>query len=331
MENRAKSFFFWLTEYKGRKLSNSVGEDAPFLLAYFMMLSIKKKEFIRAADNDFLTLFIRDIREYNWSNVNNKKTVRACFGENASEKVELLSNERVSLYHFLANNEDDFTVLRQTCGKTHSAKTIIRLVLNNEIFLQFEGAMESFGFLCGKTCFKAMSDNGKTATHDSFLNIRKGTLTLDRIEIDLTANTNDILSDFLAILCNARVQSACAHIETDEELEAIFSKGCPGFGPCSGGECEKILGLTLYDKILRRASKSGYTYSLRSDAARAVGLWLWDYIRESRCSVGAAAREIKKQHFLEPLGFSSSPDRVFERIYARTRDCIEEGEVLSIS
>lgn len=69
---------------------------------------------------------------------------------------------------------------------------------------------------------------------------------------------------------------------------------------------------------------------------RAVGLWLWNYIqirygRHVDLPHGAkseARKALKSRFDVGKLGYSDSEPRVFDRLYARTNECIQKSEVL---
>lgn len=66
--------------------------------------------------------------------------------------------------------------------------------------------------------------------------------------------------------------------------------------------------------------------------ARAVGLWLWEEIKESGSSnVAAQIRRLKQVKNFERLGYASSEPDVFRRQKKKTESCIEAGEVLPLS
>lgn len=83
-------------------------------------------------------------------------------------------------------------------------------------------------------------------------------------------------------------------------------------------------------KYLKKYKSLG-SYEIKSDNARTSGIWLWDFVKENRCSIAAAVRQIKKQPFIRDLGFENSPERALERHYAKTRECIEQKKMLPMS
>lgn len=64
--------------------------------------------------------------------------------------------------------------------------------------------------------------------------------------------------------------------------------------------------------------------------SRALGLWLWDYVKEHGGTIIGAIRALKEQlgPEVDELGFSISEDNVFRRFYRKTAECIDACEVL---
>lgn len=70
------------------------------------------------------------------------------------------------------------------------------------------------------------------------------------------------------------------------------------------------------------------------DPARAVGLWLWDYVQghggKDNCGVATSIRAMKEQlgPEIKALGFADTEQNVFRRFYRKTAECIYACEVL---
>lgn len=79
-----------------------------------------------------------------------------------------------------------------------------------------------------------------------------------------------------------------------------------------------------------RAEKS---YQTRSDASRAIGLWLWDYKQEYAGTAKAAILAIKKKYEPEisALGFAATEENVFRAWLRKTDACITACEVLAFT
>lgn len=86
----------------------------------------------------------------------------------------------------------------------------------------------------------------------------------------------------------------------------------------------------LYCAIRKNVrSKSGVTTI--SDAPRAIGLWLWDYIHANSCKQNAAIRELGETGHLRLLNMENLEDTDLRFFLRRTKACIEAREVLSFS
>jgi len=70
-------------------------------------------------------------------------------------------------------------------------------------------------------------------------------------------------------------------------------------------------------------------YGPSYSSARAIGLWMWDYMEEKGSSQTEAIQKLKDKKLAVDHVASSS--RTLMRLYARTRECIERGEVLAIN
>ena len=84
-------------------------------------------------------------------------------------------------------------------------------------------------------------------------------------------------------------------------------------------------------QVVKNYSDVSYNVNTGVDGSRAIGIWLFDYILDKECSPTRAIKELRKLPSFEKLGKADSSNRVFERIYARTEQCIEKAEVLSFS
>jgi hypothetical protein len=70
--------------------------------------------------------------------------------------------------------------------------------------------------------------------------------------------------------------------------------------------------------------------------ARALGMWLWDYVQEhggmKKRGIVASAIRAMKNHLgqeIKELGFADTEESVFRRFCRRTAECIDACEVLS--
>ncbi len=158
-----------------------------------------------------------------------------------------------------------------------------------------------------------------------------GMMSLDGYAIDVFAPMDDIFAEISLLVCRARKELIIVSQDGKERTPLDLSGGCDGIGPCAGGRCEMIDNAPLRQITIDKMDENGVTFATKSNNARAVGLWLWDFIEEHRCSGGEAIRALKKEPFLIPLMFSESPERTFQLYLEKTRACIEAGEVLPMS
>jgi len=80
-------------------------------------------------------------------------------------------------------------------------------------------------------------------------------------------------------------------------------------------------------------STAGSAYRSVSNESRAIGLMLYDYVFQEKCSDAVAIRWVKKElaeRGPKNFGKADSSDRQFQRWLSKTRRCIESMEVLEI-
>ena len=76
-------------------------------------------------------------------------------------------------------------------------------------------------------------------------------------------------------------------------------------------------------------------FKIGTDNPRAIGIWLWDYIQNSknpgkRGMKSEAIRELKKVFDLAKLGYAETDSRTFQNYLDSTSKCIEAAEVLAM-
>lgn len=84
---------------------------------------------------------------------------------------------------------------------------------------------------------------------------------------------------------------------------------------------------------LYRCTRKGKSYQTRSDASRAIGLWLWDYMQENNGTAKTAILAIK-EHFgteVKTLGFATTEENVYRSWLRRTKECIDACDVLAFT
>lgn len=68
-----------------------------------------------------------------------------------------------------------------------------------------------------------------------------------------------------------------------------------------------------------------------SDEQRAIGLWLWDYIKANACTQNKAIQQLNNTFDLSLLGYAGTDYRTFKKWEKWTRACIEAADVLPFS
>lgn len=330
--DKSSSYLFWLSEYLARNMLVNIGPNAGLLLRFFEIGEMATKGLLedsvyQPAPKDIAAF----INSGTWKTLDAEWMQR--FGELFLQSFPIMQREVDALAAYIPDNEKEIERAMQLGSQPLDAEVIIRACINERlpalIEQQFFDAAIAF---TDETVTVLDSGGDPRRVGYSDMDVQGSMLRLN-VSINLTANLEDILSDITTLVCFGREEMVFQSPQWQDAIRAGYgpcTNDCLGYGPCSGGKCQIDKRHSLDAKVLRKAATSNYTYSARSDAARAVGLWLWDYVRENDCSVGAAVRAIKGQDFLNPLQFSASPDRVFERFYARSRDCIEQKQVLSI-
>lgn len=340
LEDKSSSYLFWLSEYLARKLLINIGPDAAVLLCFFEIGEMHSKGL---ADDLKYQPTPRAIAAFiesgTWKNPGTEWAQR--FGESFLEALPGMRDEIDRLAAYIPANEDEIKLALQLGADPLDAETIVLACMNGKVpdlmAQRFHGSAYAFTDMA-VTAFGG--EGAPLRLGYSKLDVQGGMLQLHDVRIDLAAHLQDILADVTALVCSGREEAAFNSLGIEDNpqnpqwgkaLGELYKNGCPGYGPCSNGKCQIDERYSLAAKVLRKSGAGGYAYSPRSDSARAVGLWLWGYVQESGCSVAAAVRAIKQQDFLNTLQFSASPDRVFERIYTKTKKCIEQGEVFSMS
>lgn len=78
----------------------------------------------------------------------------------------------------------------------------------------------------------------------------------------------------------------------------------------------------------REYTKQRSKYRTASNAARAIGLWLWDYVNEHKCSQIKAIRAFADTGQLKDLRFENLEDSDLRFYFRCTHNCINAAEVL---
>ena len=339
LEDKSSSYLFWLSEYLARKLLVNIGPNAAVLLRFFEIGEMASKGRIddleyQAAPKDIADFINSGI----WKSLDAEWMKR--FGEVFLQSLPGMQGEIDALAAYIPANEEEIKLALQLGATPIEADTVILACINGRIPALMEQRFHDSALAFTDATVAALASGGKPMRLGySDMEVQGDVLQLHTVSINLAANLEDILADITALVCFGREEAAFRDLGIEDNpqnpqwskaMSELWENGCPGYGPCSGGKCQIDERYSLDAKVLRKAGAGGYAYSPRSDPARAVGLWLWDYARENACSVGAAVRAIKSKDFLPPLQFSDSPDRVFERLHARTKDCIEQSQVLSM-
>jgi len=308
-KQRAKSYLFWLLEYRGRKFLNYVGHNGFELLEKWMKLygiciPQAGKEMPVFAD------FIRG---------------------NDNEELQKMSA-------YFTQYPDEYYFFGETFMLLSTAEEIVSLYESNKIGDKIWYILAEHGIDTGASSIEAYNAEKKELTSQSILPVKSGKLYLRDVSIDLNAHLADILTDLVAFVCTARQQAAIQELgdPTNEELKNLFDKGCPGYGPCQssvGAKCETKDEYSFFSKTVRWAKGLGYSYTAKSDQQRTIGIWLWDYVYAQGCSVMSAIRAAEDEGILKRVGYYSAKasERGLQRAYTETSKCIAQGEVLAMS
>lgn len=329
LEDKSSSYLFWLSEYLARKLLVNIGPNAAVLLRFFEIGEMVNKGQVEDLEYQPAPGDIAAFIDSGAWKAHTPELARR-FSSAFIDSLSGMQAEIDALAAYIPANEEEIRLAMRLGVDPLDAETIIDMYTSGRF--PPVGMRQIF-----PDAARTFTDETMTALGSSGRQIRVGysdmeieddVLQLQNVSINLAANMEDILTDIAALVCSGRE-------EMSSRVGILWpwpdeGKPCPGYGPCADAKCQIDERYSLDAKVLRKAGAGGYAYSPRSDPARAVGLWLWDYARENACSVGAAVRAIKSKDFLTPLQFSDSPDRVFERLHARTKDCIEQSQVLSM-
>lgn len=346
LNGKSSSYLFWLSEYLARKLLINIGSNAIPLLYFFEIGEIESKGLIENTEyhptpKDIATF----IRSNAWMSLDAKRMQDHGFLEQFLKSLPTLEDEIDKLVKYILANEREIEITLGLRAAPTAPNYVIRACIRKSfpriMAQRFHDAARAF-----TNTTITMHDSGENSQRVgcSGMKIEHGGLHMHKISIDLAANLEDILADVTLLVCKGRMlarEAERGNASVDFEPLVCESWGCEdwdnedwdsclGYGSCSDGRCQVDERYSLDAKVLRKAREIGNNYLPRSDNARATGLWLWDYVKKNDCSVGEAVRFIRGKMFLKQLQFSDSPDRVLERLHARTRECINIGAVISM-
>lgn len=314
-EQRAKSYLFWLLEYRGRRFLHYVGYDGfellkkltPLYDLCFSAASYKGNENIQSFSE-----FIKSTHK---------------------NDIQFENSQHRGLCDYFEMFPDDYEFFGRTFGVLTTSEAIVALCKDKKVGEEIWYLLDGQGRNVSSTTIEAYAANGKeTIPRHTIMPVENDKLLLHKVAVDLNAPLADILTDITSFVCAAREQAAIQELgdPSNEEMKKLFNDGCPGFGPCRN-KCEQEGANTFFAKTLRQANLAKYKYTDRSDAARAVGIWLWDCMWLDGCIQAEAIRRLRDQGFLDALGFGNSDNRVLQRMHERTTACIEQGNVLTMS
>ncbi len=307
-KQRAKSYLFWLLEYRGRRFLSRVGSNGLALLEKWMRLydicmppageeMPNFADFIKGKDDEALQ--------------------RMC--------------------DYFTQYPDDFYFFGETFMVITTAEEIVSLYESGKIGETIWYILANSGIDSDCSTIEAYGIDSKEIVPTRSLPIKNGKLHLKEMSIDLSAPLENILTDITSFVCSAREQAAIQELRdlTGDELREITDKGCLGFGPCCksrGMSCEVIDEHSFFGKVIRNSKASGYRFNLGSNRPRSLGIWIYDYARINNCSASTAMNKARDEQIPERLGYSIDiDDRALQRLVKETEKCISQGEVLSIS
>lgn len=140
------------------------------------------------------------------------------------------------------------------------------------------------------------------------------------MSIDINSDDFYLFFDFARIICNARRKYG----------ECISTLGFAG--DCQRDKkCSLCDSFTLNEYIKRRLKSQGHSLAISSIYTRIVGLWMWDEVYASKCSVAEAKRRLVECGYADDLGFGESEYSRFHRAYTSTESCILHKKILPMS
>lgn len=314
-KQRAKSYLFWLLEYKGRNFLHHVGDNAFELLERNMKFY---DLYVRAAScSESIQSFSEFIKPMNAVSINDQES------------------QYKKIHDYFLEYPDDYVFFGRTLMMLTSSEKIVSMYEQGKIGEEISFFLEGQTRNESCTTIDAYGNNGKEVIpRFHTMPVKDNRLVLKDVSIDLNAPLDDILTDVATFVCAAREQAAILELgdPSNEEMKKLFDDGCPGFGPCRNG-CEAKDKYSFFGKLVREGKRLGYSYTAKSDQARTIGIWLWDYVDFNGCSVLSAIRVAEAEGVLKRLGYHSRVDaeRGLQRAYTETARCIAQGEVLSMS
>lgn len=306
-ETTVDHYFFWLSEYCTRNF---------YLTKLFEDIELKIKNYI--------TLFNLHHSEtqndiphknifFNYCVIEDSKELKKIISAYSKNEYPELQKNKSHYYEEIYNKRNNILeVIDEIESKTFkefpwsitNPLKIIEKILNEENFT-YKYTPPSFSkfFMKSITPASEKSEIFYTRHED-------GSIVLSEMKIDINQDINMILSEFFIIL-SSLVYNEMPIKDNNLRQEQIkqYKNHC----------------------IFSLKNSTEISYTQKSDKPRALGIWLWDFINENKCSVRAAIREMKKYSFLEPFGYSKSSDRIFSRMFSQTNECIKKCEVLAMS
>ncbi|KAF5075181.1 hypothetical protein DSECCO2_173270 [anaerobic digester metagenome] len=293
-------YFFWLSEYCTRNFySTKMIEDIELKLKKFITLFNLHHNVIqhnKSHKNIFFDYFIIENSE------DLKKIVSTYNNNDKSAYNEEIYNMHITILKII--NEIELKTFKEFPWKITTPDKIVEKILNEEHFT-YKYTPPSFGKFFMKSIIPT-SDKSEIF----YTRHEDGSIVLSEMKIDITQGINMILSEFFIIISSL--------IYNEMPIK-------------DGNSLQEQIKQYKNHCIFSMKNSAEISYTQKSDKPRALGIWLWDFVNENKCSVKAAIREMKKHSFLEPFGYSKSSDRVFFRMFSQTSECINKCEVLAMS
>ena len=187
--------------------------------------------------------------------------------------------------------------------KINKSESIIDDIYNNQ----------NFQFLHVGTAFNKFKANIRPKASGQRIEWKKqedGSILLSELNININNDLDLIVKEFQILLSSI-----------------IFTQSDKKDGPAANNIIKMYKDYAVM--FIKKSTEISYTH--KSDTPRAIGIWLWDYVNDNKCSVLSAIREMRNCSFLETIGYYNTSDRVFSRMYSQTNECIKNGEVLPMS
>lgn len=308
-EIKADHYFFWLSEYRTRKfyLTNTIDELKcmvknfihNFATYYHISVDIIEKN---SFENIISEIYTGQYRTDNVNNCNININLSNANFDNPPEKYnDNIYIEYKKVLSFMEYISD--LTFKIPPWRVKEPNAIIDDIINKKNF-QFMHTGSSLNKFKNSIRPKARGQRIQWEKQED------GSILFSEMNIDINCDIDLIVKEFQIFLSSVIFSESDKKTGQDaRKIEKIYKEYA-----------------TMY---LKKSTDISYTQAW--DTSRAIGLWLWDFVKKNNVTISSAIRELQKNSFLKFLGYSESSERVFSRMYAQTDKCIKNGEVLAMS